>query len=158
MKKALVVVALCALVFVLFVRAQSSGSGSFSGTVGGQPFSGTFTTSTTDPCSSSSVAKQSAPIGTGTQVLVPAVIGQAIYVCGFVYGTSPGGVGANKFAYGTAAQCVTNSGTPLTGNMQNGGFPAIVVGNSNQTILFVPTNNALCNDSGVQGFVTYVQR
>jgi hypothetical protein len=155
MKKALVVVALCTLVFVLFIHAQSSGSGSFSGTVGGQPFNGTFTTSTTDPCSSSAVAKSSVAVSSSAvQVLVTTSGTTAIYVCGF--GLDRDGGGAN-FSYGTAAQCTSSASTPLTGNLLTSTDTApFIAGNQNQTVLFVPVGNDLCGSGS--GFVTYVQR
>lgn len=159
MKKALIalVAAICILLVVVIVQGQSSGSGSFSGTVGTTPFSGTFTTSTTDPCSSSAVAKSSVAVVSGMQDLVVASSATSIHICGFGLARISGG--SQRFSYGTFTQCLSGTGTLLTGGLITTTDTApFIAGNNNQTILSVPSGNDLCSNGEGQGFLTYVQR
>jgi len=158
MKKVLVVSSIVlVLVVAIILHGQSVGNGTFSGTIGTTPLSGSFTLSVVDQCSGASNAKSSAVItgAGGASEIVAGVSGKSIYVCGFALGTFGG---SNKFSYGTTTQCLSQAGTLLTGNLLSSTTPAVVVGNSNQTVLAVPSGNSLCNDNGSQGFVTFVQK
>lgn len=158
MKKVLITLAVIScILLVVIAYGQSSGSGSFSGTVGTTPFSGTFSTSTTDPCGSSAVAKSSVAVVNGAQDLVVASGATSIHVCGF--GLTRGAGSPQKFSYGTSTQCLSGTGTLLTGNLSTTTDVApFIAGNSNQTILSVPVGSDLCSNGDGTGFLTYVQR
>jgi hypothetical protein len=125
-----------------------------------------------DPGQSSGAFKQSKVVDMNTAtttVIIPAVAGQSIYVCGasFAIGTSATTPGTFFLEFGTGANCVTGT-TIITGSMGTetatagiGAFPWLLPGG--MTSVVAPSGNALCGVSAGttvsnHGTITYVQQ
>jgi hypothetical protein len=73
--------------------------------------------------------------------IVPAVAGQAIYVCGW-HTTNTGATGTFSFSYGTGANCATGTTAVIPATNVTSTAPS--ADHISIATIFAPVNNALC--------------